>query len=337
MVISAIIKQSVIYISAHAEQSYTGTYLADKGDANTNVESGIYGQELTRETLTSICEYVQTASADKTMDLVINFDRIKDVQINQRPAIVALKGLVRHLLFRNISPEVVKKLEIDIYVQNQLNAGNYPLFHVSDQDADLALVPADKLFDERLVALLVAHSHESRQEDGLHQHPPIYLTKFVDVKAMMVADTSFFMYIIYRLALQMTQKTEWSNPAEKPVLFCQNMNSAFIATVLSGFLQWDLLSMDHIGPVNKVYTNIGSKIKSDARYIVVSDMVCLGTEVRICQNIINYSGGQYVGNVSIVKVNTLKFADERGDSLSAFQISKNNNPIDYKILTALDS
>ena len=103
---------------------------------------------------------------------------------------------------------------------------------------------------------------------------------------------------------------------------------------MSSFLKWDILSIDHIGPVNKVYSNIGNKITSDSEYIVISDVVCLGTEVRICKNIINYSGGKYIGNGSIVRINTLD-GDQYKNTVSVFNISKDNNPINYQIKTAL--
>ncbi|PTQ92011.1 hypothetical protein C8P68_1157 [Mucilaginibacter yixingensis] len=337
MVISAIIKEQVIYITAHAEQSYTGTYLADKGDVEVNIDAGIYGQELTKETLTNICAYIEATVHGRDHDLVIDFEGVRDVQINQRPLIVKLKSLVRHLVLTNIGLPIVKRLEVDIYVNNALMDDAYPVFHVSDQAPALELVPLDELFYKKFVQLLQAHTIDNGTQEAFHHHSPIYLPKFVDIKGMAVADQPFFLYVIYRLALQMLAKAEWSSGDEKPILFCQNMNGALIATVLSGFLKWDLLSMDHIGPVNKVYSNIGSKIKSDARYIVVADMVCLGTEVRICQNIINYSGGQYIGHVSIVKVDTLRPGDQAKDALSVFHISRENNPIDYQILTALNN
>ena len=123
---------------------------------------------------------------------------------------------------------------------------------------------------------------------------------------------------------------------KKPVLFCQNLNSSFIASLLSSFLKLDILSMDHIGPINKVYSNLKNRIKNGSNYIVISDLVCLGTEVKICKNVINYSGGNYVGNASIVRIETLNPEDDYSDYEYIFKITKaNNTSIGYKIETAL--
>lgn len=120
------------------------------------------------------------------------------------------------------------------------------------------------------------------------------------------------------------------------VLVCQNLNSSFIASILSSFLLIDLITLDHIGPINKVYNEIEKKFSSELEYIIVSDVVCLGTEVRIAKNLIEFSGGKYIGNVCIVRIMTMLEKDRYKDTESIFEISKDNNPLDFKILTALD-
>ncbi|WP_158991701.1 hypothetical protein [Mucilaginibacter sp. L196] len=334
MVISAIRKQDIIYVMAHAEQSYTGTFLADKGDPNTHISQGILGVELTRETLLNIAEFVK--NQPQPFSLVIDFSKIKDIQSNQQKWVIELKKRVQKLIFTNISDFIVKKLNIDLYDHNEISGDAYAAFYLTDAKEQIQLENLDALFEDAFVARLQKSVIETKTEDGYRSNSPIYIPKFVDIKSIIVEDPHFFLYVVYRLATTINLKREWAEHAVKPILFCQNLNGAYIASILSSFLKWNLLSMDHIGPVNKVYTNIGSKIKSDARYLVVSDMICLGTELRICQNIINYSGGRYIGNASIIKVNTLIPEHQPKDAVSVYEISKGHNPIDFKILTALD-
>ncbi|WP_179415969.1 hypothetical protein HDF19_06715 [Mucilaginibacter sp. E4BP6] len=334
MVISAIRQADSLYIDVHAEQSYTGTFLADKGDVNTNINLGIFGYELTRETLININSYVK--SIGEKLNVVLDFSNIKDIQSNQQKLIVELKNNSKKLVFININEEVVKNSNVDIYTHNKKIGQVYPTFYLTDNKEDIEIKNAEFLFDEEFIKRLKNIVIDLEPGKAYRHNSPIYLPKFIDIKGLMVADIGFFMYVIYKLAKRVSAKPEWNNLTQQPILFCQNLNGAFIASVLSSFLDWDILSMDHIGPVNKVYSNIGSKIKSDALYVVVSDVVCLGTEIRICQNIINYSGGKYIGNVSIVRVDTLVPEDQAKDMVSVFNLSKNNNPIDYKILTALD-
>ena len=63
-------------------------------------------------------------------------------------------------------------------------------------------------------------------------------------------------------------------------------------------------------------------------------MVCLGTEVKITKNIIEYLGGIYYGNVSIVRIASFKTYD---NVESVFCIDKKNKDVfGYNIFTALD-
>jgi hypothetical protein len=77
-------------------------------------------------------------------------------------------------------------------------------------------------------------------------------------------------------------------------------------------------------------------INKNKRYLVVSDMVCLGSEVRIAKNLIEFSGGEYIGNVSIIRVNTMKKEDVYSNVETIYLIVKGNNKIGYSIKTALD-
>jgi len=53
----------------------------------------------------------------------------------------------------------------------------------------------------------------------------------------------------------------------------------------------------------------------------------MGTEVRIAKNLIEFSGGTYLGNVSVVRINTVLNKDYFKDVESVYEVSKNNNPI----------
>jgi hypothetical protein len=122
----------------------------------------------------------------------------------------------------------------------------------------------------------------------------------------------------------------------KTTLLCQNLNSSFIASIISSFLLLDVITLDHIGPINKVYNEIDRKINHGEEYLVISDVVCLGTEVRIAKNIIEFSGGKYVGNICLIRILTMELEERHRDVESVFEITKTNNPIHFKITTALD-
>ena len=117
------------------------------------------------------------------------------------------------------------------------------------------------------------------------------------------------------------------------------MNSAYIVSVLANLLKLDILILDKIGPINKIYNRLDKTISEDRKYIVVSDLVCLGTEVKIVKSLIQFMGGKFLGNVSIIKTETLSKADiKRFDAtIAVFSINKSNNKeIGYNIKTDLE-
>ena len=65
-------------------------------------------------------------------------------------------------------------------------------------------------------------------------------------------------------------------------MICQSLNGSYLASVLSSLLGLDLFIIDGVGPINKLYRSLGATIETGKKYIVVSDVVCLGTEFKIC-------------------------------------------------------
>ena len=120
----------------------------------------------------------------------------------------------------------------------------------------------------------------------------------------------------------------------------QSLTSTFVISILSKLLKLDILVFDKIGPITKLYNKLEKHNFENRKYIVVSDLVCLGTEVKITKNLIEFSGGKYLGNVSIVKIETLTREDLRLENvdrtIAVFSVTENNNQeLNYFIYTNL--
>ncbi len=342
MVISAIFepKTESIYIDLHAEQSFTGTFLIFNDNREINITDGIYQDLLTDDTIKNINAFLNLIPKSKI--IVLDFGKIEDVQMNKSDLFAELIDKTDLLLFKNVSKQIIEKIGLKIFnsTSNILVDNIYPNFFLSkDSKEEVEILDSDTLFQNELLSNII-NCKVDKSNDRKHHSSSVYLPVFIDLKKMIVNNKPFFTYIVYKLAMKMKEK--WNlkdNPnmeTKNPVLFCQNLNSSFIASLLSSFLKLDILSMDHIGPINKVYSNLKNRIQEGSDYIVISDFVCLGTEVKICKNVINYSGGNYVGNASIIRVETLKPEDDYTDYEFVFKITKeNNSEIKYKIKTAL--
>ena len=163
----------------------------------------------------------------------------------------------------------------------------------------------------------------------------------IDLKKIISNERPFIYYALYRLAIKI--KDKWQKELlNNPILVGQSLTSTFIVSVLSKLLNLDIVVFDKIGPITKLYNKIDKHNFEKSKYIVVSDLVCLGTEVKITKNLIEFSGGKYLGNVSLVKVETLNREDLKLENIdrtiSVFSITENNNQeLEYFIYTNLKS
>jgi hypothetical protein len=172
-------------------------------------------------------------------------------------------------------------------------------------------------------------------------HNSVYVSKFIHVRRLILEHKSLFLYALFLLASKMTRKIGgrvWRVSRDEPVvLYSQNLNSSLIATYLGQFLGKNVIFIDHVGPVNKVYGGLSNKISKDTNYIVVSDIVCLGTEVKVAKSLIEFSGGNYVGNVSLFRFKTVNNPNSTepffSDTECVLEMTKDNNPIGLKVFT----
>jgi len=326
MIVSKMNWSDNLYFRLHAEQTITSVFLDEQGQ-------GIEESILTKNTLERI---VGEINAD--LSTILDFSGIVSCQNNLGRIIIDIKNNSKSLVLINISKELVSKLRVSI-ISNPKNIdreGMYEVFYVVEESSfeiDYEFY-TQQLFNIVFKDKLKAHILPNKLK--AHTSSSVYLDKYVDVKRFISHDNQFVFYSIYILAEKIYEK--WLSQNINPILVCQNSNGGFIASILSGFLHLDILILDKIGPINKLYTRLGNTIHEDQEYLVVSDLVCMGTEVKIVKNLIEFLGGNYVGNVSLIRTETL---DEEhrsfDDTATVFSINKTNNcELGYFIYTNLE-
>jgi hypothetical protein len=336
MLISKIIKEDYIYFNLHAEQTISSSYFG--------AEIGIHVTELFDSTLNRIKEGLDLIDNCDNYILYLDFDLIENAGKHLFDDFIKIKNKVKYLVFINLKENVLSQLCLSEEFLNNPNNDfvehdlKFNMFYFGNQLNSLKSINPKIVFEEELLKV-VKDFTEKLNKPHLHESSSVYLTSYIDIKKMISQKTEFFMYCLYQLALKI--KDNWKIITnDKPTLVCQNLNSSFITSILSNFLQLDIVILDHVGPINTLYSTLSNKIEKNKKYILVSDMVCLGTEVKITKNLIAFLGGKVIGNVSIVKLNTFYPEDlskEKIKNLSVFNITQQNNTIiDFKIKTALD-
>jgi len=327
MIISRIVKSDIVYYQLHAEQAVTATYIDEEG-------SGIFEEVLTLNTLERIVDDFKSFPG---YNLILDCQNLKSCQNNLKKKIKDFKDIAKSVVLTNAQKEIVEKLDLAIFSNpNNVEDGErFLCFYVSDKD-DFAITNTT-LFDDAFKESLIRYSTSDGEDPIYHESSSVYLSNYINIKKMISLDKNLFIYAIYKLAIKINEHWFKELNIKKPTLICQNLNSSYVASILSGFLKLDVLILDKLGPINKLYSTLDNKIKENESYLVVSDVVCLGTEMKIAKNLITFLGGHYLGNVSIIRVETLLSETKKfNDTECVFTITRENNPTNFQILTALN-
>lgn len=335
MVISKLTNNNTAYYCLHAEV----TYLNSEVGVPISIDSA--SAIVLKSVIDPICQDI--INDTDNLAFVLDFDGIENIQVNA--VVEGISNLCnthhKKIVLANIKESIIKFFTFDVtkHVKQfvKKDKGCYAFCSLCEIDCN-KMSNCEEVFALSVQDKLKKYTKEEVKE---HHSSSVYLTSYIDIKQLITLDKSFVLYCIYRLAKKIWIK--WIDEEErkgsfkskeKPILICQSLNGSFIASVLSSLLGLDIFIIDSIGPVNKLYRSLGAKINPGKKYIVVSDVVCLGTEVKITKNIIEYLGGIYYGNVSIVRVASIK---EYNNVETVFTIDKNNNKeFNYRIITSLD-
>lgn len=336
MIISYIENPLYIYFNLHAEEVISSNYLNDDNQ-------GIYIASLQFETINRIFNFIKESKTITQKHIVFDFKNIEHIQANILTKIIEIRDLDFKLIFLNISDKIIDSLSLRNIVndKNIINDNSgYEIFYFFSDSVSIiyeAPIKSDKLFYDEFKRRLKKDYIVEYQKP--HASSFVYLHSFIDLKNFISNERPFIYYTLYRLAIKI--KEYWQPQLiNNPILVCQSLTSTFIVSILSKLLKLDILVFDKIGPITKLYNKLEKHNFENRKYIVVSDLVCLGTEVKITKNLIEFSGGKYLGNVSLVKVETLTREDLQLDNvdrtISVFSITENNNQeLKYYIYTNL--
>lgn len=333
MIISKIQASKYIYYNLHAEQVITSNYFEDSN-------SGVYEDRLSISTILRIIENINE-NKNKDISIILDFDRIVECQANSSDKFIELKKTGIDIIALNISAVLVAYLGFEM-IQNIDNMKNengiYERFYFFEHNSDLKSISINPLdiFKSEFKEKLKQYKDEYREP---HSSSYVYLSTYIDLKKFISYEKEFSFYAIYMLALQI-RKTWGNELINNPILVCLSMNSSYMVSILSSLLKLDVLIFDKIGPINKLYSKPNKIISNEKQYIIVSDLVCLGTEVKIVKNLIQFIGAKCLGNVSLIKIETLKSKDIEKENVTTavFSINrKNNKELGYTIFTNLET
>lgn len=360
MIVSKLYTEHFIYYNLHCEEVITSNFIND-------IDLGIFCDRLSSETVKRVvADIEQEPEATQNKNIAFDFDKIEATQPNLKTEFNGLRAKGYNIVFTNITLEVIEDFGYNILNHQSNITGElefldkdtssirkkegYKRFYYNEDQNNFYPIEKNiqEVFKEYFKVKLEPYSEEHDKE---HTSSFVYLKSYINLKKFISHEKDLYIYSVYLLACKILK--EWKKKGyipfyrpqmvpkpDTPVLVCQSMNSAYIVSILSNLLKLDVLILDKIGPINKLYSSLNKNIVENRNYIVVSDLVCLGTEVKIVKNIIQFLGGTYLGNVSLIKTETLRKKDiKRKDAtIAIFSIDRTNNKfLRYHIKTDLEN
>lgn len=346
MLYSVLNDESTCYVNMHAECAlhvYVNDFMEeDSIKSATRCLRGMYCGKVNADVLQNLYNYTYE---DK--DFCVDFKWIEEILDNNLVSFVSYikrefcaKNRIVYLL--NIQQKIFDRMGIESGFQViEKNDSTISVILGKGKDAKLyteLLERKEVIFKEKLEKVISECTVEQLQNERKHASVPVYLSKYINIKEMAENNLRFFRLGIYYLALDMIQKgimsREYHYNKDK-VLFFHTMNGGFVATQLAQLFNVDMVYLDHLGPLGIMHRKHFEKSILDMRkYIIVSDVICLGGEVSRAKTIIEYCGGEVCGEICVVDIKTVE-NDRNENRISLYTVSKMQNKLGYLIETDL--
>ncbi|WP_297423928.1 hypothetical protein [Clostridium sp.] len=346
------------YINFHAEQSFRElSVLNFTNDVSVEMISlGVFCSELKNSAIVDIYEraekIISNCNNSGIDTLIIDLNRIKQIQINQNDEIhnliMAITSKNIDIIIINCKFELVsrfnglnKACELDNDDKMIIGFSNESQEKVKGKIKNIKNEGTSQVISKICAeafneAIDICCSTNTNEEIDSSQ---VYTTKYINIKEC-IEKVEYFPFIVYRLALSLLESGLISSNANKnnqTSIFCHTLNGSYIGSILAYLLGIDILFYDHIGPKNKLYnTYLGNRIDKNKSYLIVTDVICLGSELRSVRTLLEYEGAKFIGTASIVNILTTSSSRNKNDICSVVEINKDNNPFLYYIYTDLE-
>ncbi|AIF53524.1 hypothetical protein [Pelosinus sp. UFO1] len=343
-----------IIIDLYAEQVFGSieNHCSTYEGGQTKLERGMNSYTLTQSVLSNLFNCLSGIEYSTSQYIVFDFSYIRAIQSNTEEIFSKIVLLIlsqkRSVVFANIGMCLVSdvdKIVLKIMKNNEViekNSFNSNMFehyftytnlqHLYQVGSKNWALEKQQGFKSILEKAIDEHSITT---DKPQFSSTVYSSKYINIKGLM-QKTNFFNYCIFQLALKIIKKEMIPKDMTKHdeiSLFCQSLNGSYIALILSRLLCVNFMYLDHLGPIANIYkTSFSKEIRKNNKYLIVADVICLGTEVKRVESIIQVSGGECIGSVCIVDCQLTDVGNSE-HKLGLITINKQYNPIDYIIRT----
>ncbi len=337
MLYSKIIKHDKLYISLHAEQVYQNFNKFDD-------KLGYFATELTRETLERVGKEIQ--EIENISSIIMDYQLLEE----NRNSYNELEKINKHCARKNIEISQIRVCESlygkmqmhkfksdfnlkETFIKNN-NITHFNLF--SNEEINVLLFDdyVYNLYENMLLSEKKLYVEEPKGDEKYSFSSNVELPRYLNIKKYIEEkELSFFgLYLLCKKSVNYGLIPDLRTE-NRPAIVFPSITASYLASIIAKIGCCDIAYRDHIGPKNKLYRTIHKGVfKESKSHLIISDVVCMGTEIQITKNLIEHEGGKLGGVLAIVDV---KVTDKTpvNNVVSLVVLTRENNTVDYKIKT----
>lgn len=128
----------------------------------------------------------------------------------------------------------------------------------------------------------------------------VYVNKYINVKSLFL---NYNYMILVVKGLKELVKTKFKSDLSDSILLGVSNNGIILANLLSYELQIPVQSLNRLGPVYCLdkQTDRNNQFNNN-KYILISDVVCMGGEYKMANGIVDILGSKLLGGICVVKI-----------------------------------
>lgn len=129
----------------------------------------------------------------------------------------------------------------------------------------------------------------------------VYVNKYINIKSLFLNYN--YMILVVR-GLKELVKTKFKSDLSDAILLGVSNNGIILANLLSYELQIPVRSLNRLGPVYCLdkKTDRNNLFNNNNKYILISDVVCMGGEYKMAKGIVDILGSKLLGGICVVKI-----------------------------------
>lgn len=338
MLYSKIIQDNILYVLLHAEQVFQNFSRFDH-------RLGFFTSELTRDTVERVG--VEIKKIADISSIIIDCNGLDD----SHNSFNELNNIIKYCIEKQLDVSLIRvseslygKLQMyKIMSENNLQESHkkishetqFKLFAIHDINFDDFDDFVLTIFSRIILDKKKLYAEDRAPDKQYSESSNVILPKYLNIKRF-IEEKEISFIGLYLLCKKTINEGLIPNIGEnnRPVIVFPSIAASYLASLFAKISCCDIAYRDHIGPKNKIYRTIQKGVFNESKkHLIISDVVCMGTEIQITKNIIEHEGAKVDGILTIIDV---KVTDKTSTNkvISLVVLTKENNKgINYQIKT----